>query len=75
VLGIGLDPYTVDFDTEFFRGKPLNAYQAARAEVVQGSSEEAASERATSRRVSSMSGRRVDGIYGKTYRRAREIRR
>jgi hypothetical protein len=25
VLGIGLDPYTVDFDTEFFRGKPLNA--------------------------------------------------
>jgi hypothetical protein len=24
VLGIGLDPYTVDFDTEFFRGKPLN---------------------------------------------------
>jgi hypothetical protein len=53
------------------------AYQAARAEVVQGSSEEAASERATSRRVSSMSGRRVDGIYSKTktYRRAREIRR
>jgi len=25
VLGIGLDPYTVDLDTEFFRGKPLNA--------------------------------------------------
>jgi len=25
VLGIGLDPYTVDFDTEFFRGKSLNA--------------------------------------------------
>jgi hypothetical protein len=25
VLGIGLDPYTVDFDTDFFRGKPLNA--------------------------------------------------
>jgi len=25
VLGIGLDPYTIDFDTSFFRGKPLNA--------------------------------------------------
>jgi len=25
VLGIGLDPYTIDFDGEFFRGKPLNA--------------------------------------------------
>ena len=25
VLGIGLDPHTVDFDTEFFRGKSLNA--------------------------------------------------
>jgi len=25
VLGIGLDPYTIDFDTDFFRGKPLNA--------------------------------------------------
>jgi hypothetical protein len=25
VLGIGLDPYTIDFDSDFFRGKPLNA--------------------------------------------------
>ena len=25
VLGIGLDPYTIDFDTDFFRGKPLDA--------------------------------------------------
>ena len=25
VLGIGLDPYTIDFDSEFFQGKPLNA--------------------------------------------------
>jgi hypothetical protein len=25
VLGIGLDPYTINFDTDFFRGKPLNA--------------------------------------------------
>jgi hypothetical protein len=25
VLGIGLDPYTIDFDTDFYRGKPLNA--------------------------------------------------
>ena len=25
VLGIGLDPYTIDFDGEFFRGKALNA--------------------------------------------------
>ena len=23
VLGIGLDPYTIDFDSDFFRGKPL----------------------------------------------------
>jgi len=25
VLGIGLDPFTIDFDSEFFQGKPLNA--------------------------------------------------
>ena len=25
VLGIGLDPHTIDFASEFFRGKPLNA--------------------------------------------------
>jgi hypothetical protein len=25
VLGIGLDPYTIDFDSDFFRGKPLDA--------------------------------------------------
>ena len=25
VLGIGLDPYTIDFDSDFYRGKPLNA--------------------------------------------------
>ena len=25
VLGIGLDPHTIDFDSDFFRGKPLNA--------------------------------------------------
>ena len=25
VLGIGLDPYTIDFDGDFFRGKPLSA--------------------------------------------------
>ena len=25
VLGIGLDPYTIDFDSEVFQGKPLNA--------------------------------------------------
>ena len=25
VLGIGPDPYTIDFDSDFFRGKPLNA--------------------------------------------------
>src|SRR5499426_2119404 len=25
VLGIGLDPYTIDFNSDFFRGKPLNA--------------------------------------------------
>lgn len=25
VLGIGLDPYTIDFDSDFFRGKPLTA--------------------------------------------------
>jgi hypothetical protein len=25
VLGIGLDPDTIDFDTDFYRGKPLNA--------------------------------------------------
>jgi hypothetical protein len=25
VLGIGLDPYTIDFDSDFFRGKALNA--------------------------------------------------
>ena len=25
VLGIGLDPYTIDFDSDFFRGKRLNA--------------------------------------------------
>jgi hypothetical protein len=25
VLGIGLDPYTIDFDSDFFRGKPLKA--------------------------------------------------
>jgi len=25
VLGIGLDPYTIDFDSHFYRGKPLNA--------------------------------------------------
>ena len=25
VLGIGLDPYTIDFDSEFFQGKPLDA--------------------------------------------------
>ena len=25
VLGIGLDRHTVDFDSEFFRDKPLNA--------------------------------------------------
>ena len=25
VLAIGLDPYTIDFDSEFFQGKPLNA--------------------------------------------------
>jgi len=25
VPGIGLDPYTIDFDSDFFRGKPLNA--------------------------------------------------
>jgi hypothetical protein len=25
VLGIGLDPYTIDFDSEFFKGKPLDA--------------------------------------------------
>ena len=25
VLGIGLDPYTIDFDSEFVQGKPLNA--------------------------------------------------
>ena len=25
VLGIGLDPYTIDFDSDFFRGKPLSA--------------------------------------------------
>src|SRR5215831_16902337 len=24
VLGIGLDPYTIDFDSEFFHGKRLN---------------------------------------------------
>jgi len=24
VLGIGLDPYTIDFDSDFYRGKPLN---------------------------------------------------
>jgi hypothetical protein len=30
VLGIGLDPYTIDFDTDFFRGKPLNADVIAR---------------------------------------------
>lgn len=25
VLAIGLDPHTIDFDSEFFRDKPLNA--------------------------------------------------
>jgi hypothetical protein len=25
VLRIGLDPHTIDFDSDFFRGKPLNA--------------------------------------------------
>lgn len=30
VLGIGLDPYTIDFDSDFFRGKPLNADIIAR---------------------------------------------
>lgn len=25
VLAIGLDPHTIDFDSEFFRGKPLDA--------------------------------------------------
>jgi hypothetical protein len=25
VLGIGLDLYTIDFDSEFFQGKPLDA--------------------------------------------------
>ena len=25
VLGIGLDPYTIDFNSDFFRGKPVNA--------------------------------------------------
>ena len=25
VLGIGLDPYTIDFASEFFQGKPLSA--------------------------------------------------
>jgi hypothetical protein len=25
VLGIGLEPYTIDFNSDFFRGKPLNA--------------------------------------------------
>lgn len=25
VLGIGFDPMTLDFDSDFFRGKPLNA--------------------------------------------------
>jgi hypothetical protein len=25
VLGIGLDPYTIDFDSDFFRGKLLSA--------------------------------------------------
>jgi hypothetical protein len=25
VLGIGLDPYTIDFNSDFYRGKPLNA--------------------------------------------------
>jgi hypothetical protein len=25
VLGIGLDPFTIDFDSEFFQGKPLDA--------------------------------------------------
>jgi len=25
VLGIGLDPYTIDFASEFFQGKPLRA--------------------------------------------------
>jgi hypothetical protein len=34
VLGIGLDPYTIDFDSDFFRGKPLNA--AAIADGIKG---------------------------------------
>ena len=25
LLGIGLDPYTIDFNGDFYRGKPLNA--------------------------------------------------
>ena len=25
VLGIGFDPYTLDFSSDFFKGKPLNA--------------------------------------------------
>jgi hypothetical protein len=25
VLGIGLEPYTIDFNSDFFRGEPLNA--------------------------------------------------
>src|SRR5690606_38753326 len=25
VVAIGIDPHTIDFDSEFFRGKPLNA--------------------------------------------------
>jgi len=29
VLGIGLDPYTIDFDSDFFRGKPLSAVEIA----------------------------------------------
>ncbi len=26
ILGIGLDPYTIDFDSKFFQGKPLDAH-------------------------------------------------
>ena len=29
VLGIGLDPYTIDFDSDFFKRKSLNAEMIA----------------------------------------------
>jgi len=36
VLGIGLDPYTIDFDGDFFRGKPLIADRRDGRKTVEG---------------------------------------